>query len=306
VIARLKAAVAAWEAPVGSQREEGSGAKGAEGSAEVGSTANELRLLRAEIQDKDNALEQERRAVERLNDEIKAMDTERAMFERQLERAEQDAEACRARHKVLEEGAGKLQQQLESIKKEKTQEFQQLLRSIDSLEAQLAKRAALAHPTGEPGGGEDEGEHSVVYNPSGSPGKLVRKQGSGEGKAAAGDAEAWHGKYTDGTGRWIPHQLPRLERDGELLRGHGTDHKGPFSIEGSLKGTAIQFVKSYPGKRGALKYEGNVVAGRIEGTYTQHGAGGAQGKFFLEGDFLERTRQPSPEKMTPSQQVTSV
>ena len=46
----------------------------------------EVRHLQTEISDKDNALDAEKREVERLKDEISKMDVERGMFERQLER----------------------------------------------------------------------------------------------------------------------------------------------------------------------------------------------------------------------------
>ena len=65
--------------------QEASGDKGAQASA------NCLRLLRAELRDKDSLLESEKLETERLKQEILAMDEERRMFEAQLAAAEDAA-----------------------------------------------------------------------------------------------------------------------------------------------------------------------------------------------------------------------
>jgi hypothetical protein len=66
------------------------------GNEQGSPSVQRVRLLESELRDKDSVLEQEKREVQKLRQEILTMDAERQMFEKQLSKAEDAARAAGA------------------------------------------------------------------------------------------------------------------------------------------------------------------------------------------------------------------
>ena len=328
----LKKEIQAWQVSTAAGEANG----GDEGDGAL--KANEMALLKAELQDKDCALEREKREVSQLKDEIAKMDEERQMFENQLSKAEDDAEAGKARCKKFQDESDNLMKQVQRIKDEKVQELARLQQQLQVVEGLIYQKVKMRCDAGKKddsdrsfekddsnrsrkgkvrsaGGEKHDSDLSFVHNPPSSPGNLVCSAATHQGKEPSDNTvEMWSGKYMSGNGHWVDFKVPKLTRDGDKLTGSGSDaHIGPFDIEGQMQGENIEFTKSYVGKRQSLAYQGVLKDGRIDGQYTQ-AAGGGKGDFWLEvGDSLKSVETvaslfaasagPSPSSSSPRREI---
>ena len=123
-----------------------------------------VRLLETELRDKDSVLEQEKREVQKLRQEILTMDAERQMFEKQLSNAEDAARAARAagtRFRKLEDDAVQLERVVELLRKEKEDEVSDMRRSLDNLQKAIDQQERWREQRGSSGRVSPSVEHAA-------------------------------------------------------------------------------------------------------------------------------------------------
>jgi predicted RNase H-like nuclease (RuvC/YqgF family) len=123
-----------------------------------------VRLLETELRDKDSVLEQEKREVQKLRQEILTMDAERQMFEKQLSNAEDAARAARAagtRFRKLEDDAVQLERVVELLRKEKENEVSDMRRSLDNLQKAIDQQERWREQRGSSGRVSPSVEHAA-------------------------------------------------------------------------------------------------------------------------------------------------
>jgi hypothetical protein len=143
-----------------------------------------VRLLETELRDKDSVLEQEKREVQKLRQEILTMDAERQMFENQLSKAEDAARAAGAagtRFRKLEDDAIQLQKVVELLREEKEKEVSDMRRSLDYLQKAIDQQECWREPWVSSGRVSPSVEHAA------------RQKGT-----SSDEVGMWSGRYMNG------------------------------------------------------------------------------------------------------------
>ena len=143
-----------------------------------------VRLLETELRDKISVLEQEKREVQKLRQEILTMDAERQMFEKQLSKAEDAARAAGAagtRFRKLEDDAVRLQKVVELLREEKEREVSDMRRSLDDLQKAIDQQECFRQPCVSSGRGSPPAEHAA------------RQKGT-----SSDEVGMWSGRYMNG------------------------------------------------------------------------------------------------------------